>query len=40
LYFSLILKHVLRAYAIPDEYVPVLSTEIGEGNSGSEVSES
>ena len=40
LYFSFIPRHVLRAYAIFDKHIPILSTEIGKGNSSGKVVES
>ena len=40
LYLSLILEHVLSAYAIFDKHIPILSTEIRKGNSSGKVVES
>ena len=40
LYLSLILGHVLSAYAIFDKCIPILSTEIRKGNSSGKVVES
>jgi len=40
LYFSLILGHVLSAYAIFDKHIPILSTEIRKGNNSGKVVKS
>ena len=40
LYLSLILGHVLSAYAIFDKHIPIFSTEIRKGNSSGKVVES
>jgi len=40
LYLSLILGHVLSAYAIFDKCIPILSTEIRKENSSGKVVES
>jgi len=39
-HFNLILRSVLRVYAILDKCFPVFSTEVSKGNSNSEVSKS
>jgi len=40
LYLCFILRHMLRADAIPNKCVPVLSTEVSKGNSGGKVGKS